>query len=137
MGLGLKKRRKRRQDRKAARKDARHQRRLDKMGVRTDRALNRQANRAEAYAAGIDPNAWVGDVADFAGTAAMSMAGASAAESFAGAMGKSNSVLDPAQVLDGMGGTARQEAGGDPPSGDGKGILPLVAVGAALYLATK
>lgn len=117
-----------RQKRRQARKDARHQRRLEKMGVRTQRAMNRQGNREVAYANGIDPNAWVGDVTKFASTAAISIAGASAAKS----LGGKKSMLDPGLAF----------AEGDAPTNprtniSAQSMLPILAAGAAAYLILK
>ena len=112
MGLGLKRRKKRRR-----------KHRLAKMEIRSQRAAGRQATRAAGYAAGIDPNAFLGDAFEFAGKGATALAGASAARALGTAIG-------------GMQPKVAEEIPQAQPSGQ-KNFVTMAALGLGAYLLLK
>lgn len=116
MGLGLKRRKKRRR-----------KHRLAKMEIRSQRAKGRQATRAAGYAAGIDPNAFLGDAFEFAGKGATALAGASAARSLGTAIGG----MQPK-----VGGDNQGETLAATPTGNNN-VVTMAAIGLGAYLLLK
>lgn len=86
------KRRDLRQERKMARIEGRQASRDARIAGRTERAASRSATKQAAYEAGIDPNAWVGDVTDLAGDALGMFAGSKDNKKNA------NSIKDPSKA---------------------------------------
>jgi len=64
MGKRADKRRQRRAERKAARREARERRRQQRIDGKNHRTDSRQETKQAMIDAGLDPNAWVGEVGD-------------------------------------------------------------------------
>lgn len=135
-----KKARARRQDRRAARRSARQERQSQRQANRNERVAMRQDTKAAAYKAGINPNAWVGDVANAATKGLGSVMNAKqsmfATEQYYGQ--ETDKALPPMPGTAGVGSNSKNLDGIGPDEGGNKPeLLPIALAGLGLMLVLK